>query len=106
VRCSLSRFLGLRCDTVRDVKQDCMQDESDQDIQGMVDQIAVAMLSQTSSPTLRRASVDLVHLLCQRCGLEPRMILGDRWKQPWIDIPDLSLFVRPLVVVRRHNHVS
>lgn len=75
-----------------------MQDESDQDIEGMLDQIAVAMLSQTSSAALRTASVDLVHLLCQRCSLEPSQILGDRWKQPWLDIPNLSLFVRPLVV--------
>jgi hypothetical protein len=76
-----------------------MQDESDEDIQGMLDQIAVAMLSQMSSAPLRRASVDLVHILCQRCSLEPSQILGDRWKQPWLDILSLSLFVTPLVVV-------
>lgn len=70
------------------------------DLQGMLDQVAMALLAQTSSAACRTAALDAIHALCAKTELTPAQILGDRWKQPWIDVPSLSLFTKPLVVVR------
>jgi hypothetical protein len=66
---------------------------------GLLDQLAISLLAQSSSAALHKAALDIVHTLCERTGTTPSELIGQRWKQPWIDIPSLSLYTKPLVLV-------
>jgi hypothetical protein len=77
-----------------------LQSDGDADFVGLRDQLALALLSPSSSAALHAAALDVVHTLCARAHITPKQLVGERWKEPWIDMPSLSLYTKPLVVVR------
>lgn len=73
-------------------------------MRGMLDQVALALLTHNGSAALHDAALAVVHATAEATGVSPAALVGDRWKQPWIDIPSLSLYTQPLVVVRPPSH--
>ena len=65
---------------------------------GMLDQLAVALLSHSGSAAQHSAALDALHALRDATGAPPAKLVGDRWRQPWLDVRSQSLYTQPLVV--------